>query len=35
MVTRILFSAGDGRPVEFAQDFLRSDYARVHSEVEW
>lgn len=35
MITRTIFRKGDGKPVEFAQDFLRSDYARIHSELEW
>jgi GntR family transcriptional regulator len=35
MVTRIVSRQGDCLPVEFAQDFLRSDYARVQAEVEW
>jgi GntR family transcriptional regulator len=35
MVTRIICRAGDDLPVEYAQDLLRSDYARIHSELTW
>jgi GntR family transcriptional regulator len=35
MVTRAVYRKSDCQPVQFAQDFLRSDYARVHAEVEW
>lgn len=35
MVTRIVYQKSDGKPIEYAQDFLRSDYARIHSELEW
>lgn len=35
MITKTISRKSDGKPVEFAQDFLRSDYARVHSELEW
>lgn len=35
MITRVIYRKSDGKPVEFAQDFLRSDYARVNSEVNW
>jgi GntR family transcriptional regulator len=33
MLSRTIFSAETGEPVVFSQDFLRSDYARVHSNV--
>jgi GntR family transcriptional regulator len=29
MVTRVLFSAESGKPIEFSQDFLRGDFARI------
>lgn len=35
MITRTLTRKSDGKPVEYSQDFLRSDYARIHSEFEW
>ena len=35
MITRIIYRAGDNLPVQFAQDLLRSDYARIHSELKW
>jgi GntR family transcriptional regulator len=35
MITRTIYRKEDGKAVEFAQDFLRSDYARVNSEIEW
>jgi GntR family transcriptional regulator len=35
MVTRLIFRATDNKPVVFAQDFLRSDYARISSEIKW
>ncbi len=33
MLTRIIYSRETGKPVVFAQDFLRSDYARIHTDV--
>jgi GntR family transcriptional regulator len=35
MVTRVIFRASDGYPVVYAQDFLRSDYARISAEINW
>ena len=35
MITKTIRSKLDGKPIEFAQDYLRSDYARVQSETEW
>jgi GntR family transcriptional regulator len=35
MITRTIYNKPDRKPVEFAQDFLRSDYARVTSEIDW
>jgi GntR family transcriptional regulator len=32
MLNRILYDPLSGRPVELSQDFLRSDYARIHTE---
>jgi hypothetical protein len=32
MLNRILYDPQSGRPVELSQDFLRSDYARIHTE---
>lgn len=33
MMTRIIYNRETSKPVVFAQDFLRSDYARIHTEV--
>ena len=33
MMTRLIYNNDTGKPVVFAQDFLRSDYARIHTEV--
>jgi len=33
MLTRLIYSRETGKPVVFAQDFLRSDYARVHTDI--
>jgi GntR family transcriptional regulator len=33
MVTRIVYQAQNGKPILYSQDFLRSDYARIHSEI--
>jgi GntR family transcriptional regulator len=35
MVTKTIRSKADGKPIEFAQDYLRSDYARIQYETEW
>jgi len=34
MVTRTIHREGDGKPVVYSQDLLRSDYARIHLELE-
>jgi hypothetical protein len=34
MLSRIIFSNEPKMPVVFSQDFLRSDYARLHTDVE-
>jgi GntR family transcriptional regulator len=34
MIVKTIFSKADGKPIEFAQDYLRSDYARIQSETE-
>jgi len=31
MITRVIYHK-DGKPVEYARDLLRGDYARIHSE---
>ena len=33
MLNRILYDPESGKPVELSQDFLRSDYARIHTEL--
>ncbi len=33
MMTRVIYSSTTNKPVVFAQDFLRSDYARIHTDV--
>jgi GntR family transcriptional regulator len=33
MLTRVIFNAEDGKPLVFSQDFLRSDYARIQTEI--
>ena len=33
MVSRIVFDADGQKPIQYSQDFLRSDYARIHLEV--
>jgi len=33
MLSRIIYQKETGEPVVFSQDFLRSDYARIHSDV--
>ncbi len=35
LISKTICRKSDGLPIEFAQDFLRSDYARIHSELEW
>jgi DNA-binding GntR family transcriptional regulator len=34
MLSRVIFSVETHTPVVFSQDFLRSDYARLHTDVE-
>ena len=34
MLSRIIFNAETKTPVVFSQDFLRSDYTRLHTDVE-
>lgn len=34
MLNRILYEPQSGKPVGFSQDFLRSDYARIHTELD-
>jgi GntR family transcriptional regulator len=34
MLSRIIYSADTGKPVVYSQDFLRGDYARIHTEVD-
>jgi GntR family transcriptional regulator len=33
MLSRIVYSSLDGKPIEFSQNFLRSDFARIHMEI--
>ncbi len=33
MLSRTIYNAELGKPIVFSQDFLRSDYARIHSDV--
>ncbi len=33
MISQVMIDGETGKPVEYSQDFLRSDYARIHSEV--
>lgn len=33
MITRIMYNEENGKPVEYSQDFIRSDYARIHHEI--
>jgi GntR family transcriptional regulator len=33
LLSRIMYSEGTDQPIVFSQDFLRSDYARVHSDI--
>ena len=34
LLTRILFKANSEEPIVFSQDFLRSDYAKIHADLE-
>lgn len=34
MLSRVFYNASTGKPIEFSQDFLRSDFARIHMDVE-
>jgi len=34
MVNRVLFSAESSKPIEFSQDFLRGDFARIHMDID-
>ncbi|HWQ47292.1 MAG TPA: GntR family transcriptional regulator [Longilinea sp.] len=34
MLSRLMFDAVTGKPVVFSQDFLRSDYARIHTQID-
>jgi hypothetical protein len=34
MLNRILYDPQSGKPVALSQDFLRSDYARIHTELD-
>jgi DNA-binding GntR family transcriptional regulator len=34
MVNRVLYSAESGKPIEFSQDFLRGDFARIHMDID-
>lgn len=33
MLSRVIYSRGTEKPVVFSQDFLRSDYARIHTDI--
>ncbi len=33
MITRIIYEADNNKPVQYSQDFIRSDYARIHNEI--
>lgn len=33
MITRIIYDAEHNKPVEYSQDLIRSDYARIHNEI--
>jgi GntR family transcriptional regulator len=33
MLSRIVYSSVDGKPIEFSQNFLRSDFARIHMSI--
>jgi len=34
MLSRVFYNKVTGKPIEYSQDFLRSDFARIHMEVE-
>jgi len=34
MINRVVFRSKDGLPIQYSQDFLRSDYARIHVNLE-
>jgi hypothetical protein len=34
MLSRIIYGKETAKPVIFSQDFLRSDYARIHANIE-
>ena len=34
IISQVMVEANTGRPILYSQDFLRSDYARIHSEVD-
>lgn len=34
MLVKIIYSKDNGEPIVFAQDYLRSDYARIHTNIE-
>jgi GntR family transcriptional regulator len=33
MLSRIIYSSEDGKPIEFSQHFMRSDFARIHVDI--
>jgi hypothetical protein len=33
MITRIIYGGETNQPVVFSQDFLRGDYARIHTDI--
>ncbi len=35
LVTRTILRKEDEKPIQYAQDFLRSDYVRIHSDLVW
>jgi GntR family transcriptional regulator len=35
LVTRTVYRSEDGKPIQYSQDFLRGDYARVHSSLKF
>jgi hypothetical protein len=34
LLTRILYKADSREPIVFSQDFLRSDYAKIHADLD-
>jgi DNA-binding GntR family transcriptional regulator len=34
LLSRIMYSEGTDQPIAYSQDFLRSDYARVHFDIQ-